>query len=199
MKRNDAAAPDAYHACYEAALHGRLTANGSAGTALCGFPPHAQSLAAARCAKNGPAFCALLYAEIDQIRRPVFWLDLASEDAASNDKDSVEDTEAQRNYGALPLIVLTAADDTGSPLPPAEMAAIDRVWTAGHARMAGLSSVGVNFVISKSGHFIQMDQPAAVVSAIAEVVSQARDERSSSRRNPQASIPPCAREKTVGH
>lgn len=73
----------------------------------------------------------------------------------------------------MPLIVLTAADEVaGAPFPPMEKSAIMRAWTAGHERLARLSSVGVHFIIPQSGHFIHLDRPAAVVSAVAEVASQ---------------------------
>jgi pimeloyl-ACP methyl ester carboxylesterase len=75
----------------------------------------------------------------------------------------------------MPLIVLTAANDIGdSPLPSAEMRAVERVWTAGHDRLARLSSVGVHSVIPKSEHFIHLDRPAVVTAAVAEVVSQVK-------------------------
>ncbi|HVA26817.1 MAG TPA: alpha/beta hydrolase [Candidatus Baltobacteraceae bacterium] len=173
MKRFAAEAPNAYHVCYEAALHGDLTA-GSDKYAICGFPAHAAALVNAQCRREGPASCELIRIEVAQLRRPAFWLDLGSEDAASGAKDSGEDIKEQGSYGAVPLIVLTAANDTGgaSPIPPGEMRAIESVWTAGHDRLARLSSVGVNFVISHTGHLIQDDRPNIVVSAIAEVVSQ---------------------------
>ena len=175
MKRFDSAAPDAYRVCYEAALHGDLT-SGADKYALCGFPAHAAALAKAQCAQSGPAFCELLHVQIAQIRRPAFWLDLGSEDAASGAKDSAEDINEQRGLGAMPLIVLTAANDTGgpSPIPAGEMKAVNRVWTAGHDHLARLSSVGVNFVVSHTEHSIQLDRPTVVASAIAEVVSQLR-------------------------
>ncbi len=75
----------------------------------------------------------------------------------------------------MPLIVFTAANDTGpSPFPPAEMKAIERAWTAGHDRIARLSSVGVNFIVHHSEHYIQLDRPTVVPSAVNEVVTQAR-------------------------
>jgi hypothetical protein len=52
------------------------------------------------------------------------------------------------------------------------MAAIEQVWTAGHVRLAAQSSVGVDFVVPLSVHYIQSDQPTVVASAIAEVVSR---------------------------
>jgi hypothetical protein len=41
-------------------------------------------------------------------------------------------------------------------------------------RVAALSSRGVDYVINGSGHYIQKDRPAAVISAVDEVVDQAR-------------------------
>ena len=174
MKRFDKAAPAAYRLCYEAALHRDLT-TGSDKYAICGFPAHAAALVKAQCAKSGVAVCALLHAEVAEFRRPAFWLDLGSEDAASGARDSAEVLQAQRRYGDMPLIVLTAANDVGPPppFPAAEMRAVERVWTAGNDRMARLSSVGVNFVVRHCEHYIQLDRPAVVISAVYEVMSQA--------------------------
>lgn len=46
-----------------------------------------------------------------------------------------------------------------------------------HDELAGYSSVGVNFVVEDTGHYIHQDQPGAVVSAIDEVLEQARAQR----------------------
>lgn len=175
MKRLGASSQGVFHMCYEAALHGKLR-QGADKYAPCGFPAHLSTLVQAQCAKEGRANCELLQARITESRRPAFWLDLGSEDLASDTRDSAEDLKAQHSYGALPLIVLTAANDTGPapPFPPAEIKAIQRVWTAGHDRLARLSSVGVNLIVRHSGHFIQLDRPVVVISAVNEVVSQAR-------------------------
>ena len=90
--------------------------------------------------------------------------------------DSAELLKEQRSYGAMPLTVLTAANDPDvpSPIPPAEMREVQRVWSAGHERIAHLSSAGTHSVVAKSGHFIQIDQPAVVTAAIENVVKMAR-------------------------
>ncbi len=89
--------------------------------------------------------------------------------------DSTGGTNEQRSYGAMPLTVLTAADEMlGSPFPPAENRAVEQAWTAGHERLARRSSAGVHTVIPHSGHFIQLDQPDVVTDAIEKVVSQAK-------------------------
>ncbi len=180
MKRMEAGAGAADTFCYQAALHGELGLNrGSKAYALCGFPPRADADLRAQCAKNGAPWCEMQHVELAQYVRPVFWAAYRSEDEASYGTDSAEDIKEQRSYGAMPLIVLTAANDIGdSPLPPAEMRAVNRVWTAGHHRLARLSSGGVNCVIRHSEHDIQLDRPAVVTAAVAKVVRQARKRRS---------------------
>ena len=176
MKRMNADGPRAYTFCYEAAVHGKLRLDrGAAAYALCGFPPNIAAIIKTQCAKQSTAACALGRATRKQYDRPTFWAALRSEDAASSTTDSAEDIKAQRSFGSMPLIVLTAADEVaGAPFPPMEKSAIMRAWTAGHERLARLSSVGVHFIIPQSGHFIHLDRPAAVVSAVAEVASQAK-------------------------
>ena len=91
-------------------------------------------------------------------------------------------TDPKRNYGDMPVIVLTS---TQVPeLPPgtpdavsvrATFAAMDAEMHRGHAELAGLSSRGVQRLVPDSGHYIQNDQPEAVIRAIREVVSAARE------------------------
>lgn len=176
MKTMDAEGAAAAQTCYQAALHGKLTLqNGSAAYAPCGFPPHIADALKAQCAQNGTAFCRMMQTQYKQLTRPPFWSTFASEGQSENASDSREDVASQRSYGAMPLVVLTAANDTGgSPFPPALTKAFNRVLVAGHEAIARHSSVGVNFIVHRSGHFIQEDRPAAVVSAIYEVLSQIR-------------------------
>ena len=90
--------------------------------------------------------------------------------------------DPKRNYGEMPIIVLTS---TKVPeLPPgtpdaasarATFAAMDAEMHRGHAELAALSSRGVQRLVPDSGHYIQLDQPDAVIAAIKEVISAARD------------------------
>ena len=89
--------------------------------------------------------------------------------------------DPNRNYGNMPLIVLTS---TKVPeLPPgtpdaastrATFAAMDAEMHRGHAELAALSTRGVQRLVPDSGHYIQLDQPDAVIAAIKEVISAAR-------------------------
>ncbi len=90
--------------------------------------------------------------------------------------------DPKRTYGAMPVIVLTS---TNMPeLPPdtpniealrAEFAALNAEMHRGHAELAALSSRGVRRLVPDSGHYIQSDQPGAVIAAIKEVLSAARE------------------------
>ena len=88
-----------------------------------------------------------------------------------------------RNYGAMPLVVLTAAMPQSIPngLPsaiaegyakgyPAYLAE----WTRAHDELAALSSRGRNQLVSDSTHYIQIERPDVVIDAISEVVSESR-------------------------
>lgn len=85
---------------------------------------------------------------------------------------------ARRPYGDLPMIVLTRGDyEKGMPpeFTAANRVAMAKVWTAMHQEMAALSAIGEQRVVPDSGHFIQGDQPQAVIDAVSEVVAKARE------------------------
>jgi pimeloyl-ACP methyl ester carboxylesterase len=84
-----------------------------------------------------------------------------------------------RNYGDMPLIVLTATD-LGFPPPGAApdlsaqgTAFIDMI-NLGHDELAALSTRGVNARVPGATHSIQDVRPQVVIDAIVAVVAQAR-------------------------
>jgi pimeloyl-ACP methyl ester carboxylesterase len=88
--------------------------------------------------------------------------------------------DAAHGYGDLPLVVLTAGRTMDGPEIVAtheQKLAFWRLWKSMHDQIASQSSVGVDRVIERSGHDIQLEQPKAVVSAIDDVVAQARSPR----------------------
>jgi pimeloyl-ACP methyl ester carboxylesterase len=175
LKRMDAQGGAEYTVCYEAALHGELNfSHASEKYALCGYPPNVEADLKAGCAKNGAAWCKLQHLTLERTLRPAFWLASGSEETESTRIDPAAAAK-ERSYGAMPLVVLTAADEMlGSPFPPAENRALDLAWAAGHERIARLSSAGVHTVVPHSGHFIQLDQPAVVIDAINNVITAIR-------------------------
>ncbi len=161
-------------ACYSAAASGQLEPGNKAYGDCLGTPAQERTA----CVKDGPALCAFDKVQVAHQRSQWFWYDSLSEMDSVEDADSAEARQAQRNYGALPLIVLTAADTFKLPgMPEAQQIAAWKMWNAMHDEIARHSSLGVNVVVHDSGHYIQLERPAAVLSAVNEVIDQARARR----------------------
>lgn len=88
-----------------------------------------------------------------------------------------------RNYGSMPLVVLSAPKQVELPpgLTPerqallrAEAQAAFAEVSKGHEELATLSSIGIRRLVPNVGHYIQADDPDVVIEAIAEVVDAAR-------------------------
>jgi pimeloyl-ACP methyl ester carboxylesterase len=91
---------------------------------------------------------------------------------------SADQTRATRkHYGDMPIIVLTH-----SPYPKAQDETQDErnqrtlLWESLHLDVAAMSSRGVNEIVPNSGHYIQYDQPQAVIDAVKQVVAIALDQ-----------------------
>lgn len=83
-----------------------------------------------------------------------------------------------RSYGNMPLAVLTSQNDPLSTLPveqPARTAALSGLWRSGHDELAGLSARGTNRLVEGTGHQIQLEKPAAVISVIDQMIDNVRD------------------------
>lgn len=102
--------------------------------------------------------------------------------------DSREVMNAQRRYGNMPLIVLTAGRDESSVGflvggdTPAEVAEFHKqvaqylrdAWVPAHDAYAALSTRGRNQLVPDSGHGIQSEKPDVVISAVIEVLDEIR-------------------------
>ncbi|MHB8283587.1 MAG: alpha/beta fold hydrolase [Caulobacteraceae bacterium] len=90
--------------------------------------------------------------------------------------DSSEENRLHRDFGSLPLTVLTAGNfHTGLASDVGDVAAgHERTWRSGHDDLARRSTRGQSSVVLNSSHYIQIDQPQAVINAIQDVVAQAR-------------------------
>jgi pimeloyl-ACP methyl ester carboxylesterase len=92
--------------------------------------------------------------------------------------DGASAVNRRRNYGAMPLVILTSSrpEDLGD-IPQAakdQVPAQQAEWRRGHDDLAALSSRGTNRMVANSAHYIQFDQPKAVIDAVEEVVAAAR-------------------------
>ena len=104
---------------------------------------------------------------------------------ASNMKSADQDAKLainpSRNYGDMPLIVLTASEFSAPPDYPAaakaEIPAFQAEWRRGHDAYAALSTRGVDRVVPNSSHDMPDETPQAVIAAIATVVDEAREPR----------------------
>jgi pimeloyl-ACP methyl ester carboxylesterase len=87
---------------------------------------------------------------------------------------------SDRDYGALPLIVLSAEWEPPwiFALMPASMTDDAKAGHAnisrGHEALADLSSKGKLQLVANAGHYIQLDQPQVVIDAVSAVVEEAR-------------------------
>jgi len=81
-----------------------------------------------------------------------------------------------RNYGSIPIRVLTASD------PPPGLSSDDLAerppfaaeWQRAHDAMAALSTDGINEMVQGSSHYIQDLKPEVVISTVGEVIDKAR-------------------------
>jgi pimeloyl-ACP methyl ester carboxylesterase len=105
-------------------------------------------------------------------------------------------TNAQRHYGDMPLIVLTAGLDEASALgslgalpsgtpgvgTPEELAQLRQQisrflregWGPAHEAYAALSTRGRHQLVPDSGHDIIVDKPGVVISAVIELLNETR-------------------------
>jgi pimeloyl-ACP methyl ester carboxylesterase len=99
-----------------------------------------------------------------------------SEGDSMQTTSSEQTTSSRRSYGNLPLVVLTRGDNGGAPpqLTRADIDAYYAVWSQMHEEFAALSTSGVRRVVTGAKHYIQRDKPEAVVTAVNEVVTEAR-------------------------
>jgi pimeloyl-ACP methyl ester carboxylesterase len=83
-----------------------------------------------------------------------------------------------RNYGSMPLIVLTASQIGGPPGIPAalqpDVALMQAAWRRGHRELVALSTRGEDRIIEGAPHDIAGAKPQLVIDTIDEVVDAAR-------------------------
>ncbi len=83
---------------------------------------------------------------------------------------------AYRSLGDMPIIVLTK-----EPAAPGQNESVElraeknKLWIRLHDEIAGMSTRGERITIVDSGHYIQLDQPSAVVAAIRRVLQLAAE------------------------
>ncbi|GLQ47808.1 hypothetical protein GCM10007862_28590 [Dyella lipolytica] len=91
---------------------------------------------------------------------------------------SAEETRATRkDFGDMPIIVLTHAPYPRNKDWTQQMQDQHTlVWEDMHNQVAAMSTHGVNEIVPRSGHLIQLDRPEIVIDAIEQTISIANDE-----------------------
>jgi hypothetical protein len=155
--------------CARAAENGELIPD-TAIFAACGLQTEGELRK--ECDTDGPAQCELDQLDNNRARSPLLWKAIASE-IASSAASSTEVLQEERNYGSLPLIVLTR--DKSDAFGPW------KAWKREDDHIASLSSDGKDFVVVGSSHAIQLDHPIAVIWAIDRVLDQVRSRPSNAK------------------
>jgi pimeloyl-ACP methyl ester carboxylesterase len=85
---------------------------------------------------------------------------------------------SQRNYGDMPLVVLTATEQPPQPgmsdEQKAQNAVFAEAFAGAHDDLAALSTRGINARVPGSNHYIQRSKPQVVIDAVEAVVAEAR-------------------------
>ena len=129
----------------------------------------------------GPGETELAELEKQRVSRASYLLANASELESfipDHERKSLSQKEVEAvppDFGDKPLAILThSKSDTYPNFTPSQIAAIEQAWNEGHNRLAGLSRRGGNTVVPESSHYIQIDQPKAVIEAVLKVVAEVR-------------------------
>jgi pimeloyl-ACP methyl ester carboxylesterase len=118
-----------------------------------------------------PDYPASLNAAIHaQKEKPPFWHTLISE-FETNMTLFEEPVSPKESHGAIPLIVL-AADSTFADAPPDGKNAMESARQKTHKLIVATSTRGERRWIAHSSHDMQFDQPAAVATAVGDVIKK---------------------------
>ncbi len=94
-------------------------------------------------------------------------------------KDTRVAVNRERQYGSIPLIVLSVsnsfvAPEGASAATREEVSREQAELAKGHIELAALSRSGERRVVKEAGHYLQLEHPDIVAAAVLEVVTKAR-------------------------
>jgi pimeloyl-ACP methyl ester carboxylesterase len=145
---------------------------------MCGKAASAGELAkpagdAAKCIRPpDPGYPDALNAAIHaQKQKPPFWHTLISE-FETNMTIFEEPVSPKESHGATPLIVLVA-DGSFADAPPDGRSAMEAAQQKTNRLILATSTRGERRLVANSSHDMQLDQPDAIVAAVADVIKQA--------------------------
>lgn len=97
---------------------------------------------------------------------------------------TMDQARAVKSLSDRPLVVLTAMQPLGPAqleqlgMAPADGARMKQVWRTLNAELTALSTRGEQRLFPDAGHYIQLDRPDAVVTAVRDVVGAVRAQHS---------------------
>lgn len=93
--------------------------------------------------------------------------------------ESAAESAATPSLGDMPLAVLSHdPEKASSEFPPDLAKPVNEAWEKMQEEMAHLSTRGTQTIVQNSSHYIQIDQPNAVIDAVHAVAEQARQSSS---------------------
>jgi len=131
--------------------------------------------------QTGPGDTKLARLEKQRVSRASYMLTNASEMESfipnhGGKSPSQKEVEAVKpEFGDKPLVILThGKSEPDTHITARQNAAREQAWNEGHNRLAALSTRGSNTVVPYASHYIQIDQPKAVIEAVLKVVAEMR-------------------------
>jgi pimeloyl-ACP methyl ester carboxylesterase len=89
----------------------------------------------------------------------------------------IEETGKITSFGDIPLIVITGTGDSRRASFPTEEMAVkyEEIWMGMQKDLLKLSTNSEHVLASKSGHYVQLEQPEVVVEAIRKLLTEVAD------------------------
>lgn len=129
------------------------------------------------CAKLRPRYPTPLLDSLSSLTAdPLYWKTYIS-DFSSLPQSSAEAINPRRNYGDMPLVILSAGNPEVSGAPVEllhEVSALDAEKARGYQSMAAYSSRGTITSVPNSGHAIQLEKPDVVTESIRTLIEKVR-------------------------
>jgi len=102
------------------------------------------------------------------------WRDPTNNFEAMDIPAVVEQVRETGDFGDIPITVLTAGEFTvlNPGLPPDLEAALANLFTEEQARLASLSTNGMQIIVPNTGHNMPRENPIAVIDAIQEMIEK---------------------------
>lgn len=114
----------------------------------------------------------------------------ASEDANFATVSADETRATRRDFGDMPIIVLTRAPGPAPKgIPQSMQDGHTMMWEQLHNEIAAMSTHGVNWIVPRSSHIINYDRPEIVIDAIEQALAIAARQASERKAATGASRP----------